>query len=534
MAENFVSKNSFYLLYIAYSISSFGDRMWGFAVSLIMVSIGGLKLIGLYQLIDGLSSMAFSSIIGNMLDRHTRNVGIQAVLAGNNLSLVISSLCLYYCLSKTHCDIIYFIFLIAALFFSALANIASGGEKLAFTKDWIVVLATHSDGDVTLAGCNSKMHIIDQISAMLSPVIVGYMLTFQSYQTIAIFLAIWNLGSWIVEFILLRKLYNSVPSLRTRSHGNKDAGIPLLDSKYKDTDSESKKTATLSPSSMLRTYFTQPVFLAAFALSLLYFTVLGADGLGIGYAKTLGLPEVWIGYSRFIGSALGVLSAFSYPFIQKRIGTEKTSFLGFVFQISCLLLTIVSIFLPGSPFNPKEFYETFNFSTWLRNIFSGATFVRMAGKIGDGADNENLIITTVRSIINTTDIISVDEPVGSEDTYLFGLSTNPSSVLTFLVGIITARFGLWLIDIGITQIMQENVPENQRGTVFGVQGSICNAFSVMKDIVVILLPDVRTFGILIVISVCASISGFIFYISFLILQYTRREKELKSEAGRAA
>ncbi|CEF62548.1 Solute carrier family 40 member 1 [Strongyloides ratti] len=501
IAENFVTKKSFYLLYIAYSISSFGDRMWTFAVSLIMVLIGGLKLIGLYQLIDGLSSMAFSSIIGNMLDRHKRNVGIQAVLAG-------------------------------ALFFNALSNIASGGEKLAFTKDWIVVLATYSDGDVTLAECNSKMHIIDQTSAMLSPVIVGYMLTFQSYQTIAIVLAIWNLLSWIVEFIALKKLYNSVPHLRTRQHKNIDNGIPLLDSKCKnDNNKENKKVVKLSFCSMIKTYFRQPIFLAAYALALLYFTVLGSDGLGIGYAKTMGLPEIWIGYSRFVGSALGVLSAFVYPFIQKCIGTEKTSLLGFILQITCLLFSIISIFLPGSPFDPKEFYETFEFSTWFKNIFSGATFVRMSGEI-TGEEGSNLFVSTSKTIINTTLIESpyVDEEI-IKDNYIFGLSTNPSSVLTFLFSIITARFGLWLIDIGITQIMQENVPESQRGTVFGVQGSICNAFSVMKDIMVILLPDVRTFGILIIISVIAVMCGFIFYITFICLQYVKRKKTLDSETA---
>lgn len=515
IAENFVSKKSFYLLYTAYSISSFGDRMWTFAVSLIMVLIGGLKLIGLYQLIDGLSSMAFSSIIGNMLDRYKRNVGIQAVLAGNNLSLVISSLCLYYCLSKNECDILYFASLIGALFFSALSNIASSGEKLAFTKDWIVVLATYSNGDVTLAECNSKMHIIDQTSAMLSPVFVGYMLTFQSYQTIAILLAIWNVISWIIEFILLKKLYNSVPHLSTRSRKNIDTGIPLLDSKYKNSNNdENKKVVKLSFYSMLKTYFGQPVFLAAFSLALLYFTVLGFDGLGIGYAKTMGLPEVWIGYSRFIGSALGVLSAFIYPFIQKCIGTEKTSLLGFIFQIVCLLFAVVSIFLPGSPFDPKEFYDTFNLSTWFKNIFSGATFVRMSGKI-TGDESDNLLLSTSKTIINTTSIMSSNNDKKMiDDSNIFGLSSNPSSVLIFLFGIITARFGLWLIDIGITQIMQENIPESQRGTVFGVQGS-----------------DVRTFGILIIISVLAVIIGFIFYLSFLSYQYIKKRKDFNSEAG---
>jgi hypothetical protein len=39
------------------------------------------------------------------------------------------------------------------------------------------------------------------------------------------------------------------------------------------------------------------------------------------------------------------------------------------------------------------------------------------------------------------------------------------SIITLLVSIVAARFGLWLTDLSITQIMQEGVEEQYRGTV---------------------------------------------------------------------
>ena len=38
------------------------------------------------------------------------------------------------------------------------------------------------------------------------------------------------------------------------------------------------------------------------------------------------------------------------------------------------------------------------------------------------------------------------------------------SVSVFLLGIILARFGLWIVDLTINQIIQEKVEEDKRGT----------------------------------------------------------------------
>ncbi|KIH42988.1 hypothetical protein ANCDUO_27020 [Ancylostoma duodenale] len=56
------------------------------------------------------------------------------------------------------------------------------------------------------------------------------------------------------------------------------------------------------------------------------------------------------------------------------------------------------------------------------------------------------------------------------------------SIIVFFLGITLARFGLWIADPSITQIMQETIPERERYSVFGVQTSICELFSVLKDL----------------------------------------------------
>ena len=70
----------------------------------------------------------------------------------------------------------------------------------------------------------------------------------------------------------------------------------------------------------------------------------------------------------------------------------------------------------------------------------------------------------------------------------------------FLLGIILARFGLWIVDLTINQILQERVAEDKRGVVNGVQDSLNNSLDLLKCVFVIILPDKETFAILIFLS----------------------------------
>lgn len=71
--------------------------------------------------------------------------------------------------------------------------------------------------------------------------------------------------------------------------------------------------------------------------------------------------------------------------------------------------------------------------------------------------------------------------------------------------------GLWMADLSVTQIMQESVSEKERGVVFGVQSAINESFSMVKDVMVILLPDPSTFGICIIVSWLSICAGYFSY-----------------------
>ncbi|VDM15070.1 unnamed protein product [Wuchereria bancrofti] len=86
-------------LYSAYAISCIGDRLWTFALVLILEYIGGIRLVCFSQLFEEIIIMAFGSIIGSWMDHHTRKRSIITVLIINNTNVAISAALLASCIT---------------------------------------------------------------------------------------------------------------------------------------------------------------------------------------------------------------------------------------------------------------------------------------------------------------------------------------------------------------------------------------------------------------------------------------------------
>lgn len=67
--------------------------------------------------------------------------------------------------------------------------------------------------------------------------------------------------------------------------------------------------------------------------------------------------------------------------------------------------------------------------------------------------------------------------------------------------------GLWVADINVSQIFQENIVESQRGSVNGVQDSLNQGMNLIKFILVIILPNTDTFPYLVALSWLAVLLG---------------------------
>ncbi|KAK7109675.1 solute carrier family 40 member 1-like [Littorina saxatilis] len=102
-----------------------------------------------------------------------------------------------------------------------------------------------------------------------------------------------------------------------------------------------------------RTYMRYSVALAGLALSFLYMTVLGFDNITVAYAVTQGVSESILGILMGVSAVFGMLGTFLYPVLRRRVGLVRTGLLALSSQVACLSLCVVSVWMPGSPFNPN-------------------------------------------------------------------------------------------------------------------------------------------------------------------------------------
>ncbi|KAF8363003.1 fpn-1.2 [Pristionchus pacificus] len=453
------------LLYAAYMCTCLEDRGWSFAISLCMQLLGGMQLVSIEQLAEGMAQarvsqslfliqMGFSGAVGCAVDlRSERKWGMIMCLLGNNFSIIASCGLFAICLSIERTAWVYTVCLLLGMLFCSSYRVFVMAEKNLSSRDWVLVLVNDKEEGRALASC--------------------------------------SIVSLVIKGALLASLYGSNERLRVKEDKSEEDKPELPASKLEEEEpSIGKRIATLF--TVLVTYYRQTVFPAAFGMALLFMTVLGFDGLAIGYGESVGLPENILGFFRSFGSAAGVAGAIMYAVFERKYGVLKTGMVGMITQQICLILAVISIWLPGSPWNPSSYFDTLTWSSWWQSF------------IGSFAPSPEAPTAS-------------PPPPATIDwsTWTTSEGASVASIFSFLIGISTARFGLWMADLAITHIMQIATPESQRNTVFGVHNAICQAFSVMKDLLVIALPSPSTFGLCILISfgfVCTGFAAYIYYV----------------------
>ena len=109
---------------------------------------------------------------------------------------------------------------------------------------------------------------------------------------------------------------------------------------------------------------------------------------------------------------------------------------------------------------------------------------------------------------------STPSPTGipTEDATAPTVST---AVVLMLIGVIGARFGLWMFDLTVTQLVQERVVEEERGVVSGVMNAMNSIMDMLRYILVIAAPRPEHFRYLTFISVGSVSMGLFLYACFV-------------------
>ncbi|NXA41780.1 S40A1 protein, partial [Eudromia elegans] len=510
-----------------------GDRMWHFAVSVFLVELYGnsLLLTAVYGLVVAGSVLLLGAIIGDWVDKNSRLKVAQTSLIVQNVSVILCGVILMVIfLFKTQLLTLYHGWLLTMCYIlvitiANIANLASTATAITIQRDWIVVVA--GEDRSKLADMNATIRRIDQLTNILAPMAVGQIMTFGSPMIGCGFISGWNLMSMCVEYLLLWKVYQKTPTLALKSSKVEESELKQLNVK-KESDTKpaegvqlivEKDAASPVPQQEKEVgcagriaepfitfrdgwvaYYNQPVFLAGMGLAFLYMTVLGFDCITTGYAYTQGLSGSVLSLLMGASAVTGIMGTVAFTWLRRRCGLVRTGLISGAAQFACLILCVISVFMPGSPLD----LTVSPFADISARLFESEPLSTIASP---GDTFEMALATGMPTLFNESAPGIGDPEMSSEPVPLI-------SVSLLFAGVIAARVGLWSFDLTVTQLLQENVMESERGIINGVQNSMNYLLDLLHFIMVILAPNPEAFGLLVLISVSFVAMGHIMYFRF--------------------
>ncbi|XP_028291718.1 solute carrier family 40 member 1 [Gouania willdenowi] len=515
-----------FLIYMGHALSTWGDRMWNFAVAVFLVELYGnsLLLTAVYGLVVAGSVLLLGAIIGDWVDKNPRLKVAQTSLLVQNSCVILCGILLMVVfqfkeqLGELYNGWILTTCYILVITIANIANLASTAMSITIQRDWVVVVAGQDSSK--LADMNATVRIIDQLTNILAPMLVGQIMAFGSHFIGCGFISGWNLLSMCVEYALLWKVYQKTPALAVKAgqkeeqqelkqlsppkdpengQNPEESSQPLMNdsSEVPKADSPTQPRCFDQVKEPFRTfkagwmaYYNQKIFFAGMSLAFLYMTVLGFDCITTGFAYTQGLNGSVLSLLMGASAISGIFGTVAFTWIRKKCGLIRTGFISGVAQFSCLLLCVASVFAPGSPFD----LSVSPFKDLYTHLVGEATLPE--------ADHS---LTSILTSGNATMAAPAEE-----------LPPLPSymSVSLLFAGVIAARVGLWSFDLTVTQLIQENVIESERGVINGVQNSMNYLLDLLHFIMVILAPNPEAFGLLVIISVSFVASGHMMYFWF--------------------
>lgn len=478
--------------------SAWGDRMWNFAIGLYLIKLtpNSVRLAAIYGLVWTSFAIIFTPALGDWIDRNHRLKVIRYSLIIQNVLVITDALILLvmFTWKPSNTYLLTFLYILIVVL-GASANVVAQGEKISIAKDWIVVVC--KDDTKLLAESNALLRRIDLTVAIISPIAVGFAMSAVSTLASILFICAWDLLSFFAEYFLLLKVYNNVPELsvkrdieKAESKSNEDTpnGSVETDAYFVKFKSNFDIISRLKGFILgWKVYWNQDVFLAGLTLGVVYFTALGFNAITSGYAYTQGLSEFQVSMCFGGGSLTGIFGTLLFPYMRSKLGLLKTGCIGSLFQLSMLMICVAAVWAPGSP------------SLLIPSNWQSQSINKNLSNYG----------------LPTNSSMTTQSPSSQSFSY--------TSIIMMMAGIILSRPGLWILDLAITQLQQETISEDERGTVGGVQYAINEVFDLSHFIVTIFLPKPNEFGYLTLLSFGAIACSSIIFLTFA-YQFPRRKK----------
>ncbi|KAK2609407.1 hypothetical protein N8I77_002904 [Diaporthe amygdali] len=336
-------------LYVSHFLSTWNSRVFEFGAALFLTAIypGTLLPVSIYSLVRNAGYIIFAQPVGTWINKGNRLNLIRSSIIGQRIPVAAScALLLVLLLKGEQLSIRKNNGVFAVIvFLSVLEKLCATLNLISVERDWVVVITENNE--IARRTMNARMRRIDLFCKLMGPLTVS-LVAIASTE-----IAIWttlgmNLASVIVEYVAIEQVYRRVSGLQrasdtAASSNNRESSVVDQDtsahgSRYqRSVRPILRKTINgILPTDSLPFYFSHPAFLASFALSLLYFTVLSFSGQMITYLVSVGYTPLYVGIARVGSSIFEISATWAAPWLMKKVGVVRAGIWSLAWQMTCL------------------------------------------------------------------------------------------------------------------------------------------------------------------------------------------------------
>eukprot|EP01084_Bolivina_argentea_P020336 37821_1 len=315
---------SFILLYTSHFLQRFGDRLWQFAVPLLLTElfINTLFPQALMKFCNHAAVFIVMPFFGAWIDTSNRLYVVTTTIWVQNLCICISS-SLMCILAYYHQDIIesntinYKLILTfgGILITTMIGQITGKGVTLSLERDWVVILCTsfnNTTNNKLLTNINGRMTQIDLFCKIIPPAFFGIYTQYLGdtsiskvyYGTIVIFA--WNVIGLVLEWICIQLLYDK----------NKNS--------LSITNKRGKKAKTNNAFVVIKngykSYMLSSIFFGSLSGAMLCTSILTGGVLVTAYLKFRGISYLVLGVTKGCGAIFGIFGTIIEPYLKNNLG----------------------------------------------------------------------------------------------------------------------------------------------------------------------------------------------------------------------
>ena len=450
-----------------------------------------LFLVSLFGFVDAGAVAAFAGMVGSWIDRRPRLKAAKSMFFVQNVSVAISAACCLPLLAgfglshgQDEIPIAYISLVGVAMLAGAVSSLGATGATLSVEREWVKALCRGNTS--LLAESNAMMKRIDLVCLILSPLFVGLIMTHGPVASVW-WVWLWHVVAWWPECFFLEKAQRLCPYLAMVESSSPDGdhgtilestartGVAATSDNGIDSHRQHSRMRQRLNSMVdkfkyylhldrrnrgincFALYWKQWALPAAVALALLYLTVMSFGILMTAYLKWKGLGETTLALYRGGGAISGIFATVAFPHMHKQMELMKTGMFAIWFQLLCLVSGLVPLLL-------------FTITSKDSLLMYG---------------NDDLIGSTPTAMNKTND---GDTPAQSSSYYVHSL----------LIGLTFSRFGLWLFDLSVNQLLQETVSQGILATVTGVQSGLQSTCQLASFAVGMMIPKPEDFAVLMI------------------------------------